>query len=133
MLHNKLIISVMLYYYQAKIFNVYVLRLNTSIQNQEQCLNKLTNTFISPTLTYLPTSYMLIQFYPQLIIQILHQLCHQHQYLLHKQCLYQPKQQHILKQLNLQLHQPSYRLHILHFYINISTYKNSITNTYAKT
>ena len=32
MLHDKLIISVMLYYYQAIIVHVYVLRLNTSIQ-----------------------------------------------------------------------------------------------------
>ena len=32
MLHNKLIISVMLCYYQAMLVNVYVLRLNTSIQ-----------------------------------------------------------------------------------------------------
>ena len=32
MLHNKLIISVMLCYYQAMLVNVYVLRLNTSLQ-----------------------------------------------------------------------------------------------------
>ena len=32
MLHDKLIISVMLCYYQAMLVNVYVLRLNTSIQ-----------------------------------------------------------------------------------------------------
>ena len=32
MLYDKLIISVMLYYYQAMLVNVYILRLNTSIQ-----------------------------------------------------------------------------------------------------
>ena len=32
MLHNKLIISDMLCYYQGMLVNVYILRLNTSIQ-----------------------------------------------------------------------------------------------------